>query len=133
MSNKTLSFLLFVLFVFWSCEDESDNTVPEPEPIITFEKDIDNIKSAVKQTKDDGYIIAGGKGGSAWLLKTDRYGVEEWQNTYSLGDFGYTRAVIQTSDGGYLYASWEGIVKADSNGVEEWKNVSHENGAYPYY
>ena len=133
MSNQTLSFLLCVLFAFWSCEDESDNSVPEPEPIITFEKDIDNVKSAVKQTKDYGYIIAGGKGGFAWLLKTDRYGAEEWQNTYSLGDFGYTRAVIQTSDGGYLYASWEGIVKADSNGVEEWKNESHENGAYPYY
>ena len=41
--------------------------------------------------------------------------------------------MIQTSDGGYLYASWEGIVKADSNGVEEWKNTSHENGAHPYY
>ncbi|SVB90113.1 uncharacterized protein METZ01_LOCUS242967, partial [marine metagenome] len=43
MSNKTLSFLLCGLLAFWSCEDESDTSVPEPEPIITFEKDIDNI------------------------------------------------------------------------------------------
>ena len=108
MGDQILFLLLFIIFVFWSCEDESDNSIPELEPIITFERDIDNVKSSVKQTKDDGYIIAGGKGGFAWLLKTDRYGVEEWQNTYSLGDFGYTRAVIQTSDGGYLYASWGG-------------------------
>ena len=125
--------LLFIIFAFWGCEDQSDNSIPATEPIITFKKDIENNKSAIKQTKDGGYIIAGGKSGSAWLLKIDKNGEEVWQNTYSLGDFGYTRAVIQTSDGGYLYASWEGIVKADSNGTEEWKNESHENGAYPYY
>ncbi len=108
---------------FWGCSDESGHeTTPLPEPIVTFKKDIENNKSAIKQTKDGGYIIAGGKNGSAWLLKIDKNGEEVWQNTYSLGDFGYTRAVIQTSDGGYLYAGWEGIVKADSNGVEEWKN-----------
>ena len=124
---------LFIVLCFWGCEKDSNSSEGKPEPIITFEKNIENIKSAVRQTKDEGYIIAGGQGGQAWLLKLDRYGDEEWQNTYSLGDFGYTRAVIQTSDGGYLYASWEGIVKADSNGVEEWKNTNHENGAYPYY
>jgi hypothetical protein len=124
---------LFIVLCFWGCERDSNSSEKKLEPIITFEKNIENIKSAVRQTKDEGYIIAGGQGGQAWLLKLDRYGDEEWQNTYSLGDFGYTRAVIQTSDGGYLYASWEGIVKADSNGVEEWKNTNHENGAYPYY
>jgi hypothetical protein len=124
---------LFIVLCFWGCERDSNSSEKKLEPIITFEKNIENIKSAVRQTKDKGYIIAGGQGGQAWLLKLDRYGDEEWQNTYSLGDFGYTRAVIQTSDGGYLYASWEGIVKADSNGVEEWKNTSHENGAFPYY
>ena len=127
--------LIIILPLFFSigCENDSSLSEEETEPIITFEKNIENIKSAVRQTKDEGYIVAGGQGGQAWLLKLDKYGDEEWQNTYSLGDFGYTRAVIQTSDGGYIYASWEGIVKADSNGVEEWKNTSHENGAYPYY
>ena len=125
--------LLFIVLCFWGCEEDPNSSESKPDPIITFEKNIENIKSAVRQTKDKGYIIAGGQGGQAWLLKLNKYGDEEWQNTYSLGDFGYTRAVIQTNDGGYLYASWEGIVKADSNGVEEWKNTSHENGAFPYY
>ena len=131
--RKYISLLIFIGLAFWGCEEESNSSEEKPNPIITFEKNIENIKSAIKQTKDEGYIIAGGQDGQAWLLKLDKYGDEEWQNTYSLGDFGYTRAVIQTSDGGYLYASWEGIVKADSNGVEEWKNTSHENGAFPYY
>ena len=130
---RYILFLLFIVLCFWGCEEDLNSSESKPDPIITFEKNIENIKSAVRQTKDKGYIIAGGQGGKAWLLKLDKYGNEEWQNTYSLGDFGYTRAVIQTNDGGYLYASWEGIVKADSNGVEEWKNTSHENGAFPYY
>ena len=122
---KNLTQLIIFLFVLLSgCEEASNNSVSEsePEPIITFEKYVDNIKSAVRQTNDGGYIVAGGLGGQAWLLKLDLYGEEEWQNTYSLGDFGYTRSVIQTSDGGYLYCSCEGIVKADSNGIEEGKN-----------
>ena len=131
--KRYLLIITLPLFFSIGCEKDSSLSEEEIEPIITFEKNIENIKSAVRQTKNGGYIIAGGQGGQAWLLKLDKYGDEEWQNTYSLGDFGYTRAVIQTSDGGYLYASWEGIVKADSNGVEEWKNTSHENGAYPYY
>jgi len=131
---KNLTQLIIILVILLSgCEETSNNSVSESEPIITFEKYVDNIKSAVRQTNDGGYIIAGGLGGQAWLLKLDRYGEEEWQNTYSLGDFGYTRSVIQTSDGGYLYCSWEGIVKADSNGNEEWKNESHTVGAYPFY
>ena len=119
---KDLLLCLIICIIFFSgCYEGTNNstTESEQEPIITFEKYIENIKSSVRQTNDGGYIVAGGLGGQAWLLKLDRYGDEEWQNTYSLGDFGYTRSVIQTSDGGYLYCSWEGIVKADSNGIEE--------------
>ena len=127
--------LISCIILFSGCDEGTNNstTESEQEPIITFEKYIENIKSSVRQTNDGGYIVAGGLGGQAWLLKLDRYGEEEWQNTYSLGDFGYTRSVIQTSDGGYLYCSWEGIVKVDSNGIEEWKNESHSVGGYPFY
>ena len=108
--------LILPLLLYWSCEEDTAG----PKAVITFEKDIGHGKLAVKQTKDGGYIVAGGNS-DAWLLKTDKYGNKEWENTYSLGAFGNSRAVIQTGDGGYLYAGWEGIVKADSNGVEEWK------------
>ncbi len=135
---KRIEMLLIFAMMMTGCgkESQNDDAYQEgetPEEMVTFEKDIENTKTAVRQTKDGGYIVAGGQGGQAWLKKLDRYGDEEWQNTYTLGDFGYTRSVVQTSDGGYLYSSYEGIVKADSNGIEEWKNKSKTVGAYPYY
>ena len=139
MKNPPLFLLLASLFLFSNCEqDSSTNASTNPIDPITFKKQFEHGELSVKQTDDGGFIIAGhnyiesgGSWGNAWLSKLDRHGNEEWQNTYSLGAFGYTHSVIQTSDGGYLYAGWEGIIKADSNGIEEWKNS--ETGQYPNY
>ncbi len=131
---------IFSIFFFGCGQDQENTTNSSANPIdpITFKKQFEHGELSVKQTKDEGFIIAGhkyieggGSWGNAWLSKLDKYGNEEWQNTYSLGAFGYTHSVIQTSDGGYLYAGWEGIVKADSNGIEEWKNG--QSGQYPNY
>ena len=124
MQSKIIQ-IWITLIIFNGCTKDSHYQNSGNEEIITFKKDIDNVKTAVRQTNDGGYIIAGGRGGQAWLLKLDKYGTEEWQNTYSLSDFGYNRSVVQTSNGGYLYASFDGIVKVDSNGNEEWKNEKH--------
>ena len=114
--------------------------VSQPDSVITFVEDVwpeNSCGSAgsVKQTNDGGYIIAGCKSDSAWLLKLDIYGNQEWENTYNLMDYWGTKSVIQTSDGGYLFAGWVGIVKVDSTGEKEWKNQEHPSGmgAYPYY
>ena len=97
---KKLYLLLPILFlIYWSCGDDTSNN----EEVVTFERDLGNGKLAVKQTSDGGYIVAGGTS-DAWLSKMDKYGNTEWENTYSLGAFGNGRAVIQTQDGGYLYA-----------------------------
>ena len=89
----------------------------------------------VKPTLDGGYIIPGCKSDSAWLMKVDMYGNKEWENTYNLMDYWGKKTVIQTSDGGYLFAGWVGIVKVDSLGNKEWKNQNHPAGmgTYPYY
>ena len=89
----------------------------------------------VKPTLDGGYIIPGCKSDSAWLMKVDMYGNKEWENTYNLMDYWGEKTVIQTSDGGYLFAGWVGIVKVDSLGNKEWKNQNHPAGmgTYPYY
>ena len=128
MINR-LSILLFISLA-----------VSQQDSIITFAVDVwpeNSCGSAgsVKQTSDDGYIIAGCKSDSAWLLKLDMYGNQEWENTYNLMDYWGTKSVIQTSDGGYLFAGWVGIVKVDSLGEQEWKNQEHPSGmgAYPYY
>ncbi len=89
----------------------------------------------IKQTEDGGYIIAGCNNGSAWLRKTDLYGEKEWEQTYNLGDYWGNRTVIQTSDGGYLFAGWQGALKTDGNGEKEWikKGVQGNNNQNPYY
>ena len=143
MKNYPPFFLLIIFFPILSCEKDKTNissTNPVPVDLITFKKQFEHGELSVKQTVDGGFIIAGHdylEGGSSWgnvwLSKLDKYGNKEWENTYSLGAFGYTHSVIQTSDGGYLYAGWEGIVKADSNGLEEWKNKNSELGLYPTY
>ena len=65
---------------------------------------------SVTQTRDGGYAIAGyttsrGAGqGDLWLVKTDAWGNHLWNQTQG-GHFDeYGRAVMQTSDGGYVVA-----------------------------
>ena len=89
----------------------------------------------IKQTDDGGYIIAGCKDDSAWLIKTDVYGEKQWEKTYGLGDYSANRTVIQTSDGGYLFAGWEGVLKTDASGTKLWKKkgVPGNTGQNPYY
>ena len=95
----------------------------------------------IKQTDDGGYIIAGCYGkigsedGKAWLMKTDVYGEKQWEKTYSLDDYWGNRDVIQTSDGGYLFAGWTGVLKTDSSGTMLWKKKGVPGNAAqnPYY
>ena len=117
-----------------------DGSCDTSQSLITFVKDVspDNdcgYEVAVKPTEEGGYIIAGCKNDSAWLMKTDLFGNKEWEHTYGLVDYWGNRSVFQTSDGGYLFAGWTGIVKVDTNGTKEWikKGVQGNNGQYPYY
>ena len=117
-----------------------DGSCDTSQSLITFVKDVspDNdcgYEVAVKPTEEGGYIIAGCKNDSAWLMKTDLFGNKEWEHTYGLVDYWGNRSVFQTSDGGYLFAGWTGIVKVDANGTKEWikKGVQGNNGQYPYY
>ena len=91
----------------------------------------------VKQTLDGGYIIIGNYDDSAVLIKTDSNGIEEWRKIdyYNMSNF---KAVIQTSDGGYLYtgtgypsgSSYLIAIKTDSFGNFEWWTTtgSGDNG-----
>jgi len=94
----------------------------------------------IKQTDDGGYIIAGcygqmnKPGGKAWLMKTDVYGEKQWEKTYGLDDYWGDRTVIQTSDGGYLFAGWKGVLKTDASGKKVWEKKGYPGtGQNPYY
>jgi hypothetical protein len=71
----------------------------------TGSDDDEDLGIFVSQTKDDGYIIVGKRGGlSIWLLKLSSSGNIEWDNTFS-GNPNHTvepSSVQQTADGGYI-------------------------------
>ena len=82
---------------------------------------LDDYPSALIQTSDGGYAIAG-----SWLwIKTDEYGNLKWNQTFL---FGNTRTLVETSDGGYAISGEHWLCKTDSQGNSVW-NQTYDSGA----
>jgi|SaaInlLV_10m_DNA_2_1039722.scaffolds.fasta_scaffold01601_4 uncharacterized protein (TIGR02145 family) len=95
-----------------------------------------DVGNSVQKTIDGGFIIIGGtvsfgyNGGlSAWLIKTDSEGNEEW-NTVFNEDAGQGYSVQQTADNGFIFTGykWDGnrelsLIKTNSDGIEEWNRT----------
>jgi len=103
---------------------------------------------SVLQTEDDGYIICGETSSfgdeyvSAYLVKTDPLGNEEWNRV--LGGKGFGRTIQHTEDGGYIIAGdkysfetnsydvW--LIKTNSQGTEKWNKtfggIENESGYF---
>jgi hypothetical protein len=94
--------------------------------------------NSVRQTQDNGYVVAGSLGGLPWLLKFDANGDTLWTKTYAGLDSqgGMFNSVQQTYDGGYIVAGWTAtwgpgdhevyLIKTDADGntgVEEKSKV----------
>lgn len=104
---------------------------------------------AVIETNDGGYLVAGSSaaGGSrvhpgAWLLKVDRRGSEQWNQTYTRLGVASASSVVEASDGSYVFAGkarfdpnelgkpW--VVSVDDRGVIRWERYydgTAEDGA----
>jgi hypothetical protein len=102
-------------------------------------KDLDHAYSLV-QTSDGGFALVGdtspnllGSPRDIWLVKTDAYGVMEWNRTYGGASYGYAYSLIVTSDGGFALAGcttsfgaghedfW--LVKTDEDGDIMWNQT----------
>jgi hypothetical protein len=107
---------------------------------------MDDSASAVIQTADGGFLLAGTTvdyhytegsaiyphNGDMWLVKIYTDGSVEWDQAYGGSEYDYALEVIQTTDGGFLLAGtmnfWTNnsdmwLVKTDANGSEEWNQT----------
>jgi hypothetical protein len=89
------------------------------------------IASALVETSDGGYALAGGTS----LVKTDANGNIQWNRTYGEEGFYSFYSLVATSDGGYALAGCGGfimtsfwLVKTDEYGTMEWSNEYGEYG-----
>ncbi|MCZ7391915.1 MAG: hypothetical protein ABOK23_00340 [Candidatus Methanoperedens sp.] len=94
-----------------------------------------DIAYSVQLTIDGGYILAGttlsniSSDSTAWLLKTDAKGNEQWNKRFK--GIGYrASSAQQTIDGGYILAgsafnrlSDALLIKTDANGNEQWNKT----------
>ena len=94
----------------------------------------DEYESAVVETSDGGYAIAGytnsfGAGiWDCWLVKTDASGVMQWHQTYGGIDWDMSTSVVETSDGGYAIA---GETLSFGSGGDVWLVKTDEYGIVP--
>ena len=97
------------------------------------EDGVDYLSSVVET--EDGYLFAGAKGapnkhvkGNAWILKTDREGNVEWENTYA-GQSRSSFYTVQALEDGYMAMGSSNeddgiIIRLNEDGEELW-NRSH--------
>ena len=79
-----------------------------------------DIAMSIRQTSDDGYIVAGNSAstdgnvknvhdsvyGDFWILKLDTQGKIQWQRAFGGSDYEQANSIEQTADGGYIASGW---------------------------
>ena len=129
------------------------------QPIIEWQNsiggDLDDILLSIQQTNDSGYVLGGYStsnisgdktesnlgGWDYWIVKADKAGVIQWENTIGGGSDDVMRSVGHTNDAGYVMGGrsdsnisgdktentqggndyW--LVKAGSTGAIQWQNT----------
>ncbi len=114
---------------FWLVKTDANGNMEWNQ---TYGGVLNDYACALIETKNGGYVIAGGLR-NFWLVKTDAFGNIEWNKTY--GGDGQDRAysLVETSDGGYALAgsTWSfgagkddfWLVKTDRYGNLEWNRT----------
>ena len=95
--------------------------------------------NSLVETSDGGFALVGytssfGAGGSDfWLVKTDSFGIMEWNQTYGGISNEIANSLVETSDSGFALAGYTSsigggwgdfwLVKTDSCGIMEWNQT----------
>lgn len=135
------TFFLAMLIV--SGSTASGQTLPELDWSINYPGIYTDLTRQLISTRDGGFVMVGesesfGPGILSTLLrKCDSTGNEEWSKTYGGSMFDLPNAVIETSDNGYLIATYttsfppEGtnirLIKTDAIGDTIWTRVIPES------
>jgi len=142
--NLKIVFLILGTILFSQSFTVEATEIPSEEWNLSMGVADDDYFRGVEQTSDGGYIVAGtseslaegSKGGKAdaWLVKLDKEGNVDWNNTYgeNYGEWGFIAK--QTSDGGYALTGYsfptgpgkDYILKVDKEGNEEWNKIDDE-------
>ena len=92
----------------------------------------------IEQTKDNGYVIAGGTTSNNgdvtglhgkedfWIVKLDNSGNMLWQKTLGGTEYEEARGLNQTKDGGYILAGWSGWDHPNNGDVTGNHNNSYD-------
>ncbi|MHC1774159.1 MAG: T9SS type A sorting domain-containing protein [Lentimicrobium sp.] len=91
---------------------------------------------AIRQTTDGGYIIAGASisddgdvthhiaSNDCWIVKLDASGNLSWEKSYGGRGSEFPQSIVQTIDGGYVFAGWtessDGDVTANHGQRDAW-------------
>ncbi len=112
----------------------------------TFGSPTDDWAEAIIQTADGGFALIGvtisyGAVLDAWLVKTDTDGYTQWNLTYGGPAYDWAEAIIQTTDGGFVFAGYSEyyaasyytntdvwLVKTDLRGVPQWNRTYGGSG-----
>jgi uncharacterized delta-60 repeat protein len=105
----------------------------------TYGGSSDDWASSIQQTRDGGYIVAGGTSSFGagyydfYIIKLDASGNKVWEKTYGGSSEDYARSIQQTSDGGYIVAGDTEsfgagyydfyIIKLDAYGNKIWEKT----------
>ena len=123
---------------FWLVKTDSFGVMEWNQNYGGIERD---IATSLIVTSDGGYALAGNilyysnesRRSNIWLVKTDSFGVMEWNQTYGGEYSDDVSSLVEASDGGYVFAgstqflgsdnSYAWLVKTDSFGVMEWNQT----------
>jgi uncharacterized delta-60 repeat protein len=110
----------------------------------------DDWANSIQQTKDGGYIVAGGTysfgagGLDVYVIKLYASGDMKWYKTYGESNDDDAWSIQQTTDGGYIVAGWTNslgagsydvyVIKLDANGNKLWeKTYGGSSDDWAYY